>query len=366
MQVLAAPSSHARVRPQSRHVRVQPSAPRPIQRSSQSAVAFSRSHRSSEGRAGVQANSPNIQGLLAGLTGTYGEGSTRPDPLVSGMNELRRRSHSRRGELEGPSVSAIGHLDESHRRMYAATLGHLENLRSGLQAAHGSQTGQDQRYMMAVLHSAADISGGDPNRFTDLVHFAFNDEMHTGGRDIMRSLAGGGYNLAGSTLENTHHDLLPRDNQAGYDPNVRETQIGNLNNTVTHHYAEFLRMGYHNGQVAPGVMQDLLDNPQTNPADNRSGHFASMVGDALRRRQITVQQAVDLTEYAYIGRNGRHTSMWPGDQVDGAENWNINDWVSEMRTGRQPHQQERSQARAARLAQAQSLAQSLSSIVGMP
>lgn len=160
-------------------------------------------------------------------------------------------------------------------------------------------------------------------------------------------MAGGGYNEAGATLENTHHDLLGPDRQLGFDPHVREdrvngvgNQITNVGKTVPHHFAEFLRMGYTNhSQSLPGAIQDGLDSPQRNPGDNRSGHFAAMLGEALSQRQLTVQQAVDLTRYAYIGANGQHTNRWARDNMNADENWNVSDWLTSMQTGRQSHEQ---------------------------
>ncbi len=275
--------------------------------------------------------------------------------LIDRMNTLREHIPGT-PQLNNIEQLSLHTMDQVHQRMYGATLDQLEALQAGRI--------NNRQYFTNVLQSAANIAGDDRDRFVELAHFSLqaNEPLTPTGMalGLVRNASGGGYNIGASTQDYTQnrilrnnpeyrspdsHGRMQPDLQLGFDPHVQETQNApggglrhandvNRSNTETHHFIEFLRMGYSVGPGVAGLAQDLHDSPADNPADNRSGHFGAMLGSALRDGRITNQDVVNLATRAFTSNE---STMWPETNINDARHWNIQDWVSEYNSGAPTH-----------------------------
>ena len=147
---------------------------------------------------------------------------------------------------------------------------------------------------------------------------------------------GGGYRPAGAALEQASADLLRGNGgmQQGFSEAMTERQGRSIpNNTMTHHFGEFLAIGAHMGR-GPGAVAALAWEPlellsrarpmHLNMPDTRNGVFAAMLGDNLVNGRITPDQAVALTEYAF-----RPGTPWVGNN-------DVQQWIQAMNGAARP------------------------------
>lgn len=286
--------------------RTQPPARPPGQRSS---VQLSPEAR------GPRRGTPNLGALTSGLAANFGPARASNAPAASGtpaagaaprtdeQRLMALRQRTGRGELRPQNREAIQNMTPAQRRLFSASLGHLERL------ADSTDTGRARTYMNSVMRSAAQIAGRDGQAFVDLVQFAFSDPRNAPGRGLL----GGGYRPAGAVLEQLSADLLrnhPGGSQVGFAESITErtSSGGTASDTITHHFGEFLAVGAqsnrHTGVAASWLWEPVQtlagrDGVHLNPPDTRNGIFASMLGDNLANGRITPNQAVALTEYAF-------------------------------------------------------------------
>lgn len=175
------------------------------------------------------------------------------------------------------------------KQLFQATLGEL----SALQAGKVSPA----TYMFDVMRKAAELGGNDPEKFVRLISMPFSGPSY---KDTERAILGTSYNPAGWVLERAYEHLVrgaASSIYSGFNPNISDV---NSNSTVTHHFREFLLLGFKKGQgVANLANENGDDTVEGNPGDLRSGYFGSMIGAGLRNRELTPQEAINITEWAY-------------------------------------------------------------------
>ncbi len=229
---------------------------------------------------------------------------SQSNDLVSRFESVYSRLGKARGSdnsahdlpaLTTQEKSAIASLSPLQKEMFVATMGEL----SALQAGKVSPA----EYMFDVMHKAANLAGNDKSKFVDLIGMAFSGPSY---KDNERALLGTSFNPAGSLLERLYDHLVKgraSSPYSGFNPNVSDV---NPDSTVTHHFREFLVLGYKHGKSAAFLANENGDDtPENNPGDLRNGYFAGMIGDALRNNKLTPEEAVNLTQSAYKLHEGK-------------------------------------------------------------
>lgn len=115
----------------------------------------------------------------------------------------------------------------------------------------------------------------------------------------VRRAASGGPHEAGQAIERVFATLGHRTD--GLRETARDSQ--DRNNTLTHHYGEFLATGFRLGAPTRALAQNHVDGPE-NPGDRRVGYFASTVGQALRDARLTTTDATRLATWALTESSG--------------------------------------------------------------
>lgn len=216
-------------------------------------------------------------------------------------------------ELAADEARDFRSLNRTEREMLRRTLDLVETYQL-------SDTMTRADYMMSTLRTAAELSRDDdgvaqPRTYVDLVHLAMNTLdlsdnaehapsprrlwAHT--REAMRPVLGAGHRPAGSAVEVAYGRVVHDRGEGAesFNPNVVERAAPRQ--SLTHHYAEFLRGAYRRPDLLLQEAQEVIDDPMRSEGDYRSGSFAIMIGGGLERGEITVEQAVALTEWAYRG-----------------------------------------------------------------
>lgn len=262
--------------------------------------------------------------------------------------------------LSDEEKAAIRGLNPLERQMYQATLGELAALEAGKVNA--------ARYFVDILHKADQLSGGNREKFVNLVGMAFSASPTHGAEEVVRNYLGAGGNRAGSTLEGLQQKILStqglRASHAGFNPNVInssraiEDQVGRgiPTDTVTHHFREFFVGGYKTaGSFDPrrgaafdtaitiddgvpttkgirfnGLIPQLDQTGESaatrNEGDIRNGLFAAMVGQGLRDGRLTTGQAVELIKQAFVA-NSQAEPLW-GRTAQNGTIQNPGSWTS--------------------------------------
>lgn len=233
----------------------------------------------------------------------------------------------------------IVHMPEDMKEMYRKTLDQLVDLNDGKTTP--------AQYMANVLNDAADLAeknGRDPESwnmfkpsqeqlFVNYAGLVMSEEPMGFIKDTGRELVGGGPHVAGSALETAYQAIVADDRAGdGFNPNVVDVNKGN---SITHHYREFLVVGYNSGKYIADKATTAIDNPKKNPGDVRDGYFAGMVGAALGKGKITAREAADLTNWAYLEESGAQTP-WGDTDVKGAyldpdRDYDIDQWMKAYR-----------------------------------
>ncbi len=155
-------------------------------------------------------------------------------------------------------------------------------------------------YFITVLREAVRLSGGNAERFVALQGLAFNEKKE-GWYEGPRRWLGAGHLPAGAPVEETFQGMTRAHGEsAGNNPNIIDRE--SLHSSVTHHFAEFLRVGMHSLRILGNLASWYIDSKRTNPGDVRSGYFAVMLGRALHANLLTPEEAIRLIEWAYTDR----------------------------------------------------------------
>jgi hypothetical protein len=226
--------------------------------------------------------------------------------LVDHINALRKIQGRSGDEATIPSddAEAFGDLTAEERRFFAAVLYEQDKI------LVDKDPNARRDYQYNVMQHAADIAGNDGKKFINLVQAAFSapEDGYGAFQRYGRGAAGTGAHRQGQYLESAFSRT--DDPASDYNPVVRDKDD---NSTVTHHFGEFLK-AHGVGWKDPYDLVEMNDDKKKNPGDVRSGFFAVMLGDGLRNGDITPQQAVDLTRWAYsIDPGGTQGPPWGSD-----------------------------------------------------
>ncbi|MEL6547130.1 MAG: hypothetical protein AAFQ82_21065 [Myxococcota bacterium] len=173
--------------------------------------------------------------------------------------------------------------------------------------------------MIESLHLAGELAGeGEDARqqFVELAQLAFNthdlfEQQRARGnapwgrlakewlRERGRDALGAGHRPAGAAVETAYSQTIQRlqDGPESFNPNVVEW--ASPRQSLTHHYAEFVLGAFERPDFLMQEAQRFIDHPLDNPGDYRSGMFAIMVGGGLERGRLTIEEAIELTDWAY-------------------------------------------------------------------
>ncbi len=238
----------------------------------------------------------------------------------------------------------IENLPPDQKEMYRSTLNELINLKNGKISPAD--------YMMNTMSRAADLAeanGRSPDSwnylkpsqgelFKNYIGLTMSEKPQGFARDTGRELVGGGPNIAGSALETIYQSIIAKNHSAGEGFNTNITDTTDPNNSITHHFREFLVVGYNSGKYLADKAAAYIDSPVENPGDVRDGYFAGMLGAALRSGEISPRQAADLTKWAYT-KHGGTQPPWGAENVAGKfldpdKDYNIKDWLKAYRERR--------------------------------
>jgi hypothetical protein len=231
----------------------------------------------------------------------------------------------------------IENLPPDQKEMYRGTLNDLINLKNGKISPAD--------YMMNTLSRAAGLAeanGRSPDSwnylkpsqgelFKNYIGLTMSEKPLGIARDTGRELVGGGPNIAGSALETMYQSIIGKNHSAGEGFNTNITDTTDPNNSITHHFREFLLVGYNRGKYVADKAAAYIDSPAENPGDVRDGYFAGMLGAALSSGDISPRQAADLTKWAYT-KHGGTQPPWGAENIAGKfldpdKHYNIKDWL---------------------------------------
>ncbi len=257
--------------------------------------------------------------------------------IFNDYNKLAKRvGHER---LTDSEKLRIENLPQDMLQMYRKTLDELVKLEDG-------QINSAQ-YMANTLINAADLAeanGRSPDSwnylkpsqeelFKNYLGLVMSEPPMGVFKDAGRELVGGGPDMTGSTLELTYQKIIADGTgNDGFNPNV--TDVSNTN-SVTHHFREFLLVGYNSGKFIADKAATAIDDPKTNPGDVRDGYFAGMIGAGLANGDISAREAADLTIWAYT-KHGGTQPPWgathkPGEHLDRLKDYDVSKWLKAFR-----------------------------------
>jgi hypothetical protein len=233
-----------------------------------------------------------------------------PDTVQARLRSLRGDQTYTLNAEERDGISAC---TTHEQQMILATLDRLDQVKAG--------TLTSAQYMISVLRDAARIAGNNTEEFTTLVGLVFC-EQRTHWFERGRVWLGAGFRAEGWAIESTfrkiesHHGV-----DGGYNASIVDSE--DIGSTVTHHFGEFLRVGEHTSRFIGMAAGWYIDSKTTNPGDVRSAYFAVMVGNALSSGDISIADAISLTEWAYT----TNTAPWgPGTYLE-KRDYHIEDWL---------------------------------------
>ncbi|MBK9142016.1 MAG: hypothetical protein IPM23_05930 [Candidatus Melainabacteria bacterium] len=239
------------------------------------------------------------------------------------------------GSLTPGQKLEIEGLSPDMKEMYHKTIRELTDLKDGKI--------NPAEYFANTLSNAADLAeanGREPGSwnifkrsqeslFRDYTGLVLSEKPMGFFRDRGRELVGGGPDYAGSALEHVYQSIVGTGRAGeGFNSNVADV---NPTNSITHHYREFLLVGYNAGKLVGDSAATFIDDPKKNPGDVRCGFFASMVGQGLALGMITAREAADMTTWAYTSHDGTQPP-WGAAGTDGAyldpgKDYDIRKWL---------------------------------------
>jgi hypothetical protein len=242
-------------------------------------------------------------------------------------------------ELTDSQKASIVGLRDDQKEMFALTLKRLHELADGKI--------NPVQYMCNVMRDAAQLSekhGRAPDSwnylksersdlFIDYVGMVMSQESHGVMSDLVRLPASGGTDHTGCALEVLSRRIMGKHANDGFNPNIVDDQ--DKSSTVTHHFREFLKLGYlHGWQGIGNYAARVNDDPAKNPGDVRNAYFANMIGVGLSWGTITPKEAAEMTEWAFTA-NQKTPPPWgekatKGTWLDTAQ-YDIDDWLRAFR-----------------------------------
>lgn len=254
--------------------------------------------------------------------------------LIDDYNALSKKTGA--PELTGAEEFALRTLPSDQKEMYRMTLDSLTRL--------ANKEINPAEYMAENLRNAAKLAeknegswwnpfgSSKEQLFVGYVGMAFCDKSLGLGKDIVRFGAGSPFDLAGAALERTYAKISAEDPGKGFNTNI--TDSGDVGNTVTHHFREFLMVGFNSGRTIGNWATTTIDTPDGNPGDVRNGYFGTMIGSALRNDKITPSEAAELTIWAYTAHDGTQPP-WGDKNVAGnkltTDDYFLNPWLRAYR-----------------------------------
>ncbi|MBS1953334.1 MAG: hypothetical protein JST89_04055 [Cyanobacteria bacterium SZAS-4] len=263
-------------------------------------------------------------------------GSSKEDQkLIDDYNALSKKTGA--PELTTAEKFALHTLPSDQKEMYRLQIESLTKL--------ANKEINPAQYMAESLRNAAKLAeknegswwnpfgSSKEQLFVDYVGLAFCDKSLGLGKDIVRAGAGSPFDLAGAALERTYAKLVTNEAAKGFNTNITDTN--DPDNTVTHHYREFLMVGYNSGRTIGNWAATEIDKPDINPGDVRNGYFGTMIGSALWNGKITPSEAAEMTIWAYTAHGGKQPP-WGDRNVTGSklttDDYFLNPWLKAYRS----------------------------------
>ncbi len=254
--------------------------------------------------------------------------------LIDDYNALSKKMGAQ--ELTGAERLALVTLPSDQKEMYRLMLDSLTKL--------ANKEINPAQYMAEAMRNAAKLAeknegywwnpfgSSKEELFVGYVGLAFCDKSLGLGKNLVRLGAGSPFDLAGAALERTYLKIVGIEAAKGFNTNI--TDSNEANNTVTHHFREFLMVGFNRGRTMGNWATTTIDKPDENPGDVRNGYFATMIGSALKNEKITPSEAAELTIWAYTAHDGKQPP-WGDRNVKGAnvstDDYFLNSWLRAYR-----------------------------------
>lgn len=217
----------------------------------------------------------------------------------------------------------IIYMQSDMKSMFRSTLSELEKLKNGaispsdymasslLTAARLAEENgmpclkpNESSDVALCMHSQGVWSpfGNTSNElFRDYVGMAFSTAPLGFKKDTLRNIVGDGPHPSGHSLESVYNAIVAGRAGEGFNTNITDIDP---KSTITHHFAEFLGVGFDSGRLVGNLAATIIDDPDVNPGDVRSGYFGSMIGEALFLGRITPTEAANLTIWAFTTHGG--------------------------------------------------------------
>lgn len=257
--------------------------------------------------------------------------------LISDYDEIAKKAGA--PELTTAERIAIATLPSDQKDMYRMMLNSLDKL--------ANKEINPAEYMAEGLRNAAKLAQTNEGAwwnpfgstkaelFVDYVGVSFSDKS-LGLGNVLRAGAGSPFDLAGAALERAYGKI--NGNEAGKGFNTNITDSGDPNNSVTHHYREFLMVGFNRGRTIGNYATTTIDKPEVNPGDVRNGYFGTMIGSALANGKINPSEAAEMTIWAYTAHGGKQPP-WGDHNVNGqnlkTDDYFLNPWLKAFRAREQ-------------------------------
>jgi hypothetical protein len=258
--------------------------------------------------------------------------------LIDDYNALSKKMGAQ--EMTGAEKFALMTLPSDQKEMYRHMLDSLTKL--------ANKEINPAQYMAEGLRNAAKLAeknegswwnpfgSSKEELFVGYVGMAFSDKSLGLGKDIVRAGAGSPFDRAGAALERTYLKIIGNEAAKGFNTNITDTN--DPNNTVTHHFREFLMVGFNSGRTIGNWATTEIDKPDQNPGDVRNGYFATMIGSALKNDKITPTEAAELTIWAFTAHDGVQPP-WGDANVKGnkltTDDYFLNPWLKAFRAREQ-------------------------------
>lgn len=217
----------------------------------------------------------------------------------------------------------IINMEDGMQQMFRLTVSELEKLENGeigpadymsqglLRAARLAEENgtpcwsiDESSGMSYCPHSRGNWSLFGPTAnelFRDYIAMAYAGETIGFLGDVVRDGIGDGPHHSGQALEWMYKSIVAEAGDQGFNTNITDIDS---RSTISHHFREFLGVGFESSQILGNFIAKVIDDPSVNPGDVRSGYFASMLGAALFSGQITPTEAANLTIWAYTSHDG--------------------------------------------------------------
>lgn len=258
--------------------------------------------------------------------------------LIDDYNALSKKTGV--PELTGAEKFALITLPSDQKEMYRLQLDTLTKL--------ANKEINPAQYMAESLRNAAKLAqknegawwnplgSSKEELFVNYVGLVFCDKSLGLAKDTVRAGAGSAFDLAGAALERTYAKAVGNEAAKGFNTNITDTN--DPTNTVTHHYREFLMVGFNRGRTIGDWATTEIDKPDVNPGDVRNGYFGTMIGSALGNGKITPSEAAELTIWAYTAHGGTQPP-WGDHNLTGnkltTDDYFLNPWLRAFRAREQ-------------------------------